>query len=103
MKEIKDLARNIEEELDDACKYAQLAIDNKTADPSMADTYKELSVEEMEHAMKLHEHVVEKIEKYRKANGDPPERMMGRYEYMHEQYTDKAAKAKGLITVYELK
>ena len=103
MEKIRDLARNIEEELNDACKYAQLALDNKKDDPNLAEVFFELSKEEMDHAVRLHEQVVGMIEKYRKVNGDPPDRMMGRYEYMHEQYMDKAAKVKGMIAVYDMK
>jgi len=30
--------------------------------------------------------VVALIEVYKKEKGDPPERMMGRYEYIHEKH-----------------
>ena len=103
MQKIRDIARNIEEELNDACKYAQLALDSKKDDPDLSETFYELSKEEMEHAMKLHEQVVRIIDNYRKTNGDPPERMQGRYDYMHEQYMEKAAKVKGMIAVYDMR
>lgn len=103
MEKIKSLAKNIEEEICDAKKYAELAIDNKADDPSLADLYINLAKEEMEHAARLHDVVVGAVEKYRKVNGDPPERMLGRYEYMHEHYVNKAAEVKGMIAVYDMK
>jgi len=103
MKEINKLAKHIECEIRDAKNYAEEALACKAEFPDVAKVYIELAGEEMDHAMKLHAAVVSEIERYRKTNGDPPERMLGRYDYMHERYIDLAAEAKALIAMYEEK
>ena len=49
----------------------------------------------------FHEQVVSLIEAYKKEHGDPPERMMGRYEYIHEKHIEKATKIKMLQTLFK--
>ena len=65
---IKCLSELIEEELDDACKYVDLAMKWKQEEPDTADLFYELSLAEMEHMDKLHNEVVELIEEYRKVH-----------------------------------
>lgn len=94
MKEIKDLESQIQEELNDAEKYVNCALSKKESYPTLSALYLKLSIEEMGHAEALHSAVEKLIADYRKEHGDPPERMLGRYEYAHELYIDKANKIK---------
>ena len=96
MKTIEQLSDYIEEEVDDAFKYAKCAIQHED-DPELARTYRTLANEELVHAMKLHEQVARLIKKYRDEHGEPPEKMMDRYEYMHERHMKKYADAKVLL------
>ena len=90
MKIIKCLSEKIEDELDDAQGYIDLAMKWKQDEPDTADLFYELSVEEMGHMEKLHKEVVDLIEDYRQKNGDPPKDMMTLYEYLHEKHIGKA-------------
>ena len=94
MKIIKCLSELIEDELDDACKYIDLALKWKADYPDTADLFCELSLAEMEHMQKLHDEVAELIEEYRKEHGEPPKEMMVLYEYLHEQHIGKATRIK---------
>ena len=94
MKIIKCLSELIEEELDDACKYIDLAMKWKSEEPDTADVFYDLSLAEMEHMEKLHNEVAELIEEYRKDHGDPPKEMMTLYEYLHEKHIGHATKIK---------
>ena len=47
MKEIKLLMKHIEDELEDAHTYAELAVEYKHDDPELADLFYRLSGEEM--------------------------------------------------------
>ena len=96
MKTIEQLSDYIDEEVDDAMKYAKCAIQHDD-DPELSRTYKALANEELGHAMRLHEQVVRIIKKYRDEHGEPPEKMMDRYEYMHERHMKKYADAKVLL------
>ena len=76
MKEIKLLMEHIEDELEDAHTYAELAVEYKHDDPELADLFYRLSGEEMNHMNALHKAVVSHIEEYRKQKGEPPAAMM---------------------------
>lgn len=90
MKIIKCLSEQIEDELEDAEKYIDLAMKWKTDEPDTAELFYELSTEEMGHMQKLHDEVAELIEEYRKEHGEPPKEMMVLYEYLHEKHIGKA-------------
>ena len=96
MKIIRCLNEQIEDELKDADKYIELAMKWKDDEPEAAELFAELSEEEMGHAGKLHENVVERIKEYRDKHGEPPEVMMELYEYMHRKHkeTSMAIKVK---------
>ena len=87
---IKCLSELIEEELEDADKYIDLAVKWKTDDPDTADLFHELSVEEMGHVDKLHSRVAKLIEEYREEDGEPPAGMMTLYNYLHERHIKTA-------------
>ena len=86
MKIIKTLSEKIEDELQDAQDYIDLAMRWKSEEPETADLFYELSVEEMGHMEKLHKEVTELIEEYRKEHGEPPKEMMTLYDYLHEKH-----------------
>ena len=90
MKIIKCLSEKIEDELQDASDYIDLAIKWKQDEPETADLFYELSVEEMGHMEKLHKEVVDLIEDYRNKNGEPPKDMMVLYEYLHNMHIKTA-------------
>ena len=94
MKIIECLSELIEDEIEDADKYIDLAMKWKTDEPDTADLFYELSLEEMGHMQKLHNEVTELIEEYRKENGDPPKEMMYIYKYLHERHIKYASKVK---------
>ena len=94
MKIIKCLSEKIEEELNDADDYIDLAMKWKSEEPDTADLFYELSTEEMGHMEKLHEEVTELIEEYRKEHGEPPKDMMVLYDYLHEKHIGMATKIK---------
>ena len=101
MKIIRMLSNLIEEEQEDACKYAKLALQYKEERPTLADTFYKLSTEEVAHANALHERVVEIIIEYRKTHGEPPENMKAVYDYLHEKHIDKAAEIKTKQAMYK--
>ena len=90
MKIIKCLSEKIEDELNDADEYIDLAMRWKTDEPDTAQVFYELSLEEMNHVEKLHKEVSEVIEDYRKEHGEPPKDMLTLYDYLHEKHIGKA-------------
>ena len=90
MKLIQRLAEMIDEEIDDAKKYALCYQQYKDEDPELAKTFSQLGFEELTHVDRLHAQVVRIIKKYRDDHGDPPANMQARYDYLHELSTRKA-------------
>lgn len=90
MKIIKCLSEKIEDELNDAQEYIDLAMRWKQDEPDTAKVFYDLSVEEMGHVDKLHKEVAELITDYRNDHGDPPKEMMTLYDYLHEKHIGRA-------------
>lgn len=100
MKAIEELVDNINDELDDAEKYIDLACDHKEDDRVLADKYYELSLEETKHMSVLHDQVVRVINDYKKNNPEVPEGMQTLYEYLHRKYTQRASRIKSMQDSY---
>ena len=93
MEIIKQISEKIDEELHDAEKYIKCAYKVEEAHPQLADTYYQLSLEEMKHVTMLHEAVVMIINDYKREH-DVPEGMQVLYDYLHERQIRWAAKIK---------
>lgn len=97
MKVIKDIVKSIREELEDAEKYAWLAIRSKEEHPELADTYTRLANEEIGHANLLHKQAVEIIDKHRRAGHEPPVAMLAVWEWEHERFIEEMAGVRRIL------
>ena len=101
MKIIQLLSDYIDEEINDAIKYAKLAIECAEEYPALAEAVYKLSDEEIKHMMVLHQQVVAIIADYRKKNGEPPEAMKLLYDIMHRKHIEHMAEAKAYQSMYK--
>lgn len=101
MQIISKLARKINCEIDDAESYIKLALEYHEEDKDLADTFFELSNQEVKHADKLHAHVVDLIEEYKREHGEPPKEMLALYNYTHEIEVEKMKNVKVLQSMYK--
>lgn len=101
MRLIAELSDKIEEEIEDAESYIKMALEHKESDKTLADTFAKLSEEELGHMKALHDQVVRIIAAYRKEHGEPPEKMMTLYEYLHNKHMKAVANIKALHAVYK--
>jgi len=101
MKIIEQLCDMINEELDDAEKYATCALHHKDDNKQLADTFYTLSTEEIKHSNMLHEQVVSIINEYKKAHGNPPVEMMAVYDYLHRKSMEHAADIRAMQMTYK--
>lgn len=90
MKLIEKLSDMIAEEIGDSKKYAECALRYKEDDPTLAQTFYTLSLEETRHMNMLHDAVVREIDEYRKEHGEPPEHMLFLYDYLHKKHIEAA-------------
>ena len=100
MKIIKCLSKYIEDEIGDAEKYIEKALEVRIEYPEVADTLAALSNEEMRHMQVLHNQVVKLIEVYKKEKGEPPAPMQAIYDMLHEKYIEEAKEVKILQQMY---
>ena len=94
MKIIKCLSEKIEDELQDASSYVDLAMKWKNEHPEVAELFYTLSTEERGHMEQLHQAVQDIITEYRNKNGEPPKDMMVLYNYLHEKHIETATQIK---------
>ena len=93
MEIIKSIVEKIDDELMDAEKYIKCAYKVEEDYPQLANTYYQLSLEEMKHVTMLHDSVVAIINEYKKDN-EVPEGMQVLYDYLHTRQIKWAAKIK---------
>ena len=101
MKIIERISDRITDEIGDAKTYAMMALEIRDEYPDMARVMYTISMQEMEHMRMLHDGVANIINKYRTERGEPPEKMMYIYNYLHEKQIEKAAEAKNIQAMFK--
>ena len=92
MTKIKKYVEDIAEELDGAKHYMETALEYKAAGNSDRYTrYTEMSVQELGHALSLHDFAVQDIEKLKSVYPEIPSDMMDKWQKAHVNYVEKAA------------
>ena len=97
MKEIKILVEHIEEELEDAEKYAKAALYYKHFDPDMSRMYAELSRQELNHSEMLHTQAVKLIKQQHEKGVQSPPAMQAVWDWEHERMIENTSKIKALL------
>ena len=92
MTKIKKYVDEIAEELHDAKHYMETALEYKAAGNITRYTrYKEMSMQELNHAMTLHEFAVQDIEALKAVYPDIPSEMQDKWDKSHVDFVEKTA------------
>ena len=91
MRTIKKYVESIEEELEDAQRYAENYIEHKVrGDMSKANRYHEMAEDELKHAGYIHGFATEEIQNISKVYTAPVE-MQEKWEKEHKRFVEKTA------------
>lgn len=97
MNKIKKYVEGIADELHSSKCYMEKALEYKAMGNNLPrsmdryNAYKTMSVQELEHAMKLHQYAVEDIEQLRTVFPDIPQEMQDEWDRAHVEFVEKAA------------
>lgn len=99
MTRIKELVDGIDEELNDAKKYAEEYLTFKAkGNVEWAERYLEMAQDELKHAGYIHERAVAEIEELRKVY-TPPEEMLLKWSSDHKKYVERSAWIKQMLSL----
>jgi rubrerythrin len=101
MKIIEHLSDLINEEIDGACNYAKLALKYKEERPQLAQTFYNLTVDEMKHIDMLHDEVVKIINDHKATGAEVPVEMQAVYDYVHAKQIDRVHNIKVYMDQYK--
>jgi hypothetical protein len=91
----------IKEEICDAEKYANCALQYKDDDKILAETFYSLANNELQHMDTLHTQVVRLSNEYKTKKGEPPKEMQVIYDYLHEEQIESVKEVKLLLSMYK--
>lgn len=99
MRKIKELVERIDDELGSAEEYGEKFIEYKAdGENSMAEKFKEMAMQEMNHANMMHELAVKEIEKVSAVYNAPSE-MREKWDKSHAEYIQRAARIKSMLNM----
>lgn len=100
MRSIQKLAHRIQEELEDAQRYAEMYVEKKAAGKQQwASKFQKMAEDELQHAAYLHEFAASEIDQLRSVFKSPPPSMLDVWEAEHRAYVEKAAWIKQMLTM----
>lgn len=99
MREIKDIVKDIREELEGAEHYAKTSAKLKNEDSSNASIYADMARQELGHIDNLHKMAVRAIEKQKASGVIPPAAMQAVWDWEHDNMMEKVARIKMLLSM----
>lgn len=96
MTKIKRLIENMDDEIESAKNYAECYLEKKAKGDSWASKFKDMSNDEIKHAMYLHDYIIQEIDTLRKVY-TPPSEMQEAWDKSHVKYVEKVAWIKKML------
>lgn len=94
MREIKEIAAFIDDEVEGALEYAKAAAFYKDTRPALASIYMQLATTEYGHVTKLHTEAAKLVKEAETKGVEYPQAMKDKWDEMHKASIAKMAEAK---------
>lgn len=101
MKEIKEVATDIREMLEEAECYAREANKHKTQYPELARVYNQISMSRVSEINSLHDQVTNLIDRTKRDGQEVPASMLAIWDWEHDLMIEKMADIKRLQDMYK--
>lgn len=101
MREIKEVAKFINDEVDGVLEYAKAAVFYKDTRPSLAAVYNKLATTEYQHVQTLHAEAAKLVAEAENKMVEPPPEMKAKWEEQHKASIAKMAEAKTYIGMFK--
>ena len=99
MKSIKKYVDHLNDEIESAEEYAEKYVECKAkGNMQAANRYREMSEDELKHAMYIHEFAVKEVENVSKVY-TPPVEMLEKWEHQHKKYVEDVALIKQILAM----
>lgn len=101
MRIIKELARQIEDEVEGVVEYAKAAVEYKPTRPQLAEDYYRIASVEHSHVKTLHGHVAKLAKEAEESGRTVPPDMREKYDEAHKRIIARMAEAKTYLDLYK--
>lgn len=101
MKEIKEIAAFIDDEVEGVLEYAKAAVFYKDLRPALAQTYYKLASTELQHVQLLHAEATKLVQEAENKAVEYPQAMRDKWDAEHKASIKKTAKAKTYLEMFK--
>lgn len=101
MREIKEIAAFIDEEVDGVLEYAKMAVYYRESRPTLAALYNSLATVEYGHVQKLHAEAAKLVNEAESKGVEYPQAMKDKWEAEHKASISKMAEAKTYLSMFK--
>ena len=91
---MRDLYCMMDEEVDGALEYAKMAFSYKDSMPALSKAFDQMASDEMRHANMIEAEINKVVEGEKKNPASTEVGMTAIFDFMHERYTEKLARAR---------
>lgn len=101
MREIKEIAAFIDDEVEGVLEYAKMAVYYRESRPTLAALYHSLATVEYSHVQKLHAEAAKLVNEAENNGVEYPQAMKDKWEADHKASIAKMAEAKTYMGMYK--
>lgn len=99
MREIKEIAAFIEDEVDGVLEYAKTAVAYKDTRPGLSGLYGKLANTELQHVQMLHAEAAKLVNEAENKAIEYPQAMRDKWDKQHKKSIEKMAEAKTYLNM----